>query len=115
MGANVGLYLGVPFVAGAVTRFILRPKLGAARYDGDFVPRVAPVTLGALLLTIVAMFSLQGARIIAHPLDVFVIALPLVVYFKMCIRDSHDEEWVSRSMKIAPYSSFLCWRARKRD
>ncbi len=81
VGANVGLYLGVPFVAGAVTRFILRPKLGAARYDGDFVPRVAPVTLGALLLTIVAMFSLQGARIIAHPLDVFVIALPLVVYF----------------------------------
>jgi ACR3 family arsenite transporter len=78
---NVGLYLGVPFVAGALTRLLVRPRVGVRAYDRGFVPRVAPLTLVALLVTIVAMFSLQGARIIAHPLDVLLVAFPLVVYF----------------------------------
>ncbi len=78
---NVAIYLGLPFAAGAITRAVLRPRMGAVRYDSGFVPRVAPVTLVALLLTIVAMFSLQGARILAHPLDVVVIAIPLTIYF----------------------------------
>jgi ACR3 family arsenite transporter len=81
VAANVGLYLGVPFAAGALTRALVRPRLGAKTYDGGFVPRIAPLTLIALLVTIVAMFSLQGARIIAHPLDVALVALPLVLYF----------------------------------
>lgn len=81
VATNVGLYLGVPFAAGAITRAVLRPRIGVPAYDDGFVPRVAPLTLIALLVTIVAMFSLQGARIIAHPLDVALIALPLVLYF----------------------------------
>lgn len=78
---NVGLYLGVPFAAGALTRALVRPRIGPERYDRGFVPRVSPLTLVALLVTIVAMFSLQGARIIAHPWDVALVALPLFLYF----------------------------------
>jgi arsenite transporter len=81
VAANVGLYLGVPFAAGAITRAFLRPRIGAGAYDDGFVARVSPLTLIALLITIVAMFSLQGARIIAHPFDVALVALPLVIYF----------------------------------
>jgi ACR3 family arsenite transporter len=78
---NVAIYLGLPFAAGALTRAFLRPRMGPFRYDSGFVPRVAPITLVALLLTIVAMFSLQGARIIAHPLDALIVAVPLAIYF----------------------------------
>ncbi|MDQ2764073.1 MAG: arsenical-resistance protein, partial [Pseudomonadota bacterium] len=78
---NVGLYLGVPFAGGALTRAVLRPRIGAGAYDNGFVVRVSPLTLIALLVTIVAMFSLQGARIAAHPLDVGLVAFPLVIYF----------------------------------
>lgn len=78
---DVAIYLGIPFAAGALTRYTLRPRLGNDRYDATFVPRVAPVTLVALVLTIVAMFALQGGRILAHPMDVVSIAIPLVIYF----------------------------------
>ena len=78
---NVALYLGLPFAAGALTRTILRPRIGAERYDDGFVPRIAPLTLLALLVTIVAMFALQGHRIVEHPFDVLQIAAPLVLYF----------------------------------
>jgi ACR3 family arsenite transporter len=78
---NVAIYLGLPFAAGALTRALLRPRLGAVRYDDGFVPRIAPITLVALLATIVAMFSLQGARIVAHPLDALIVAVPLTLYF----------------------------------
>lgn len=81
VAANVALYLGVPFAAGALTRAIVRPRVGAVHYDNGFVPRISPLTLVALLVTIVAMFSLQGARIIAHPLDVLLVAVPLILYF----------------------------------
>ncbi len=78
---SVLIYLGLPFAAGAATRYLLRPRMGAARYDDAFVPSIAPLTLVALLVTIVAMFALQGQRILARPLDVVSIAIPLALYF----------------------------------
>jgi ACR3 family arsenite transporter len=78
---SVLIYLGIPAAAGALTRAFLRPRLGAARYDERFVPAIAPLTLVALLFTIVAMFALQGARIIAQPVDVLAVGVPLIIYF----------------------------------
>jgi ACR3 family arsenite transporter len=81
VAVSVLIYLGIPAVAGALTRSFLRPRLGIERYDEGFVPTIAPLTLVALLVTIVAMFALQGARILAHPLDVLAVAIPLAIYF----------------------------------
>ena len=78
---SVLIYLGIPAVAGALTRAFLRPRIGVERYDNGFVPRSAPLTLVALLVTIVAMFALQGARILAHPVDVLAVGIPLSIYF----------------------------------
>lgn len=80
---SVFIYLGIPFLAGWLTRVLLR-RGGAERkawFDGRFLPAISPLTLGALLFTIVVMFSLQGAQVLARPLDVLHIAVPLVVYF----------------------------------
>jgi ACR3 family arsenite transporter len=81
VATSVLVYLGIPAVAGALTRAFLRPRMGIAAYDEKFVPAIAPLTLVALLVTIVAMFALQGARIIAHPLDVLAVGIPLALYF----------------------------------
>jgi len=78
---SVALYLGVPFLAGYLSRKYLRPYKGAAWYDDTFLPRIAPVTLIALLATIAAMFSLKGNMLLTLPLDALRIALPLSIYF----------------------------------
>jgi ACR3 family arsenite transporter len=104
---SVLIFLGIPLAAGMITRFALIRRRGAEWYDLEFAPRLAPTALIGLLFTIVVMFSMQGEQIIAKPLDVLRVAVPLTVYFGLMFVVSFGiSYWRGFSYEMAATQSF---------
>jgi len=95
IATSVVIFLGVPLVAGYLTRKLLVARRGVAWYEGTFLPKIGPTALLGLLYTIVLMFAMQGHRIVELPLDVLRIALPLLAYFALMFGFAF---WLSRRL-----------------
>lgn len=96
---SVFIYLGIPFIAGFLSRYILIKLKGKEWFNRKFIPAISPITLYALLFTIVLMFSLKGDKILELPLDVVKVAIPLVIYFVLTFFISF---YISKALKV-PY------------